>query len=340
MPHDIGMDLGTSTVLIYVKGKGVVLEEPSVVAIDTETGNLKSVGSEAAAMIGRTPPHILAVCPMQDGVICQYDLTLKMIQFFLQKAGGAAAYKPRMVICVPSGITEVEERALVDAATQAGASKAYLIEEPIAAALGAGIDIYAPKGSMVVDIGGGTTDVAVISMGGIVVSDSVKIAGNKFDDAIIRFMRKEHNLAIGEKTAESVKKTIGTVVREGNTEKTLEIRGRGLLEGLPSAAVVTGDELSAALEEPLSGILDMICKVIEQVPTELLADISSSGIVLTGGGAQLNGFAKRVSQRTGLPCKVAEDPVHCVVKGTGLALNRIQTLSNSSRSGRNNKHKN
>ena len=240
MARDIAIDLGTSSVLIYLRGKGIVLDEPSVVAYDTETGSIRKIGREAEAMIGRTPPHIATVRPMRDGVISQYDLTLQMLQYYLRRAGGAMTYKPRLVICVPSGITEVEERALVDAATQAGASKTYLLEEPIAAAMGAGVDIDEPRGNMIVDIGGGTTDIAVISMGGIVVSDSIKVGGDKCDDAIIRYMRRRHNLFIGERTAEEVKHRIGSVW-QGDSEKTMEIRGRCLLTGLPKAVSVSAD---------------------------------------------------------------------------------------------------
>ena len=332
MARDIGMDLGTSSVMICVRGKGVVLEEPSVVAIDTETGEVKKVGRDAEAMIGRTPPHISTVRPLKDGVISQYDMTLRMMQVLLHRAGGIVSYKPRMVICVPSGITEVEERALVDAATQAGASKTYLIEEPIAAALGAGIDIYAPKGCFVVDIGGGTTDIAVISMGGIVVSDSVKVAGDEFDDAIIRYMRKVCGLATGDLTARAVKEGIGSVFMEETGKKTMEVRGRSLSEGLPMAVTVSDSAMAEALEEPVGQILDAVCKVIERIPTELLGDVSASGIVLTGGGAMIGGLTKRMEKVTGLRCRLADDPIHCVANGTGLALSRIGELADNNQS--------
>ena len=332
MARDIGLDLGTSSVLIFVRGKGIVLEEPSVVAIDTETGDVKKVGREAEAMIGRTPPHIATIRPLKDGVISQYDMTLRMMQYFLHRAGGVVSYKPRMVICVPSGITEVEERALIDAATQSGASKTYLIEEPIAAALGAGIDIDAPKGCLVVDIGGGTTDIAVLSMGGIVVSDSVKTAGDAFDDAIIRYVRKNCNLCIGDRTAEAVKIGIGCVCREECGKKTMEVRGRCLAEGLPRAVTLSDSDTLEAREEPLSVILDAVCKVIERIPTELLGDVASSGIVLTGGGAMVGGLAKRMEQVTGLHCRLADDPAHCVAKGTGAALARIGDFADKGKS--------
>lgn len=322
MARDIGIDLGTSSVLIYLKGRGIVLEEPSVVAYDTETGNIRKIGREAEAMIGRTPPHIGTARPMRDGVISQYDLTLKMLQYYLRRAGGAMTYKPRLVICVPSGITEVEERALVDAATQAGASKTYLLEEPIAAAMGAGIDIDEPRGNMVVDIGGGTTDIAVISMSGIVISDSVKAGGDKCDDAIIRYMRRKHNLFIGERTAQEVKMRVGCVW-QGDSEKTMEVRGRCLLTGLPKAVSVTNREIYDALEEVTGQILDAVCKIVEKIPTELLGDISAQGILLTGGGALLSGMDKRMAKTTGLRCRIAEDPLHCVANGVGRALSNL-----------------
>ena len=322
MARDIAIDLGTSSVLIYLRGKGIVLEEPSVVAYDTETGVIRKIGREAEAMIGRTPPHIATVRPMRDGVISQYDLTLKMLQYYLRRAGGAVTYKPRLVICVPSGITEVEERALVDAATQAGASKTYLLEEPIAAAMGAGVDIDEPRGNMVVDIGGGTTDIAVISMGGIVVSDSVKVGGDECDDAIIRYMRRRHNLFIGERMAQEVKVHIGSVW-QGDSEKTMEIRGRCTLTGLPKAVSVTNREITDALDEVTGQIMDAVCKVVERIPTELLGDISAQGILLTGGGALLSGMDKRMAKTTGLRCRIAENPLHCVANGIGKALSNL-----------------
>ncbi|MBQ7982177.1 MAG: rod shape-determining protein, partial [Clostridia bacterium] len=297
MARDIGIDLGTSSVLIYLKGKGIILEEPSVVAVDTETGAIRKIGREAEAMIGRTPPHISTIRPMRDGVISQYDMTLKMLQYYLRRAGGAMTYKPRLVICVPSGITEVEERALVDAATQAGASKTYLIEEPIAAAIGAGIDIDEPRGNMVVDIGGGTTDIAVISMGGIVVSDSIKVGGDKYDDAIIRYMRRRHNLFIGDRTAQDVKIRIGSVW-QGDSEKSMEVRGRCLLTGLPKAVTVTNRDIADALDETAGQIMDAVCKVVEKIPTELIGDIAAQGILLTGGSALVSGTDKRMAKAT------------------------------------------
>ena len=330
MARDIGIDLGTSSVLIYLRGKGVVLDEPAVVAVDTETGEIRKIGREAEAMIGRTPPHIATIRPMRDGVISQYDMTLKMMQYFLRCAAGAMTYKPRLVICVPSGITEVEERALVDAATQAGASKTYLIEEPIAAAIGAGLDIQAPCGYMVVDIGGGTTDIAVISMGGIVVSDSIKVGGDKYDDAIIRYMRKKHNLLIGDRTAEEVKKRIGSVW-QGDSEKTMEVSGRCLLSGLPRAVSVTNREIMEAVDEVIGQIIDAVCKVVEKIPTELLGDITSSGILLTGGGSLMSGTDKRMTKVTGIRCHIADNPLYCVVAGIGASFANLGEMQDGTR---------
>lgn len=358
MAREIGIDLGTSSVLICNKAQKIVLEEPSVVAYDSETGQIKKIGREAEAMIGRTPPHIATVRPLKDGVISHYDMTLCLLQWALRRAMGSVAYRPRMVICVPGGITEVEERALVDAATQAGASRTYLIEEPVAAAMGAGIDINAPKGTMVVDIGGGTTDIAVMSMGGVVASDSVKCGGDKFDEAIIRYMRRRHNLFIGDRTAEDVKFRIGNVfpgtggnagnkeqrtekteeasaegtqpqekaVPEKPEERTMEVRGRCLVEGLPKMITVTERDIFEAMEETTQQILDAVCRVVEKIPTELLSDIAESGIVLTGGGALLTGMDRRIAKAAGIPCRLAEDPLHCVAKGTGMVLGHLSML--------------
>ncbi|MBQ8578592.1 MAG: rod shape-determining protein [Clostridia bacterium] len=330
MARDIGIDLGTSSVLIYLKGKGIILDEPSVVALDTETGAIRKIGREAEAMIGRTPPHISTVRPMRDGVISQYDMTLKMLQYFLRRAGGAMTYRPRLVICVPSGITEVEERALVDAATQAGASKTYLLEEPIAAAMGVGIDIDAPRGCMVVDIGGGTTDIAVISMGGIVVSDSIKVGGDKYDDAIIRYMRRKHNLYIGDRTAEEVKLRIGSIwngdEKDNANERTMEVRGRCLVTGLPKGVTVTSREIADALDEAAGQIEDAVCKVVEKIPTELLGDIAAQGILFTGGASLVFGTDRRMAKTTGLRCRIAENPRQCVANGIGRALGNLAEM--------------
>lgn len=335
MARDIGIDLGTSTVLLAVKGKGIILDEPSVVALDTDTGAIRKIGREAEAMIGRTPPHISTVRPLRDGVISQYDMTLRMMQYFLRRAGGAMTYKPRLVICVPSGITEVEERALVDASTQAGASKTYLLEEPIAAAMGAGIDIDAPRGCMVVDIGGGTTDIAVISMGGIVVSDSIKVGGDKYDDAIIRYLRRKHNLHIGDRMAEDIKIRIGSVCGgDSAPDKTAEVRGRCLLTGLPRGVTVSSREIADALDEPVGQIEDAVCKVVEKIPTELLGDIASQGILFTGGSALVAGTDKRMAKITGLRCRVADNPRLCVANGLGMALSRLGEMQEGTTVGR------
>ena len=350
MAREIGIDLGTSSVLICNKAQKIVLEEPSVVAYDCETGQIKKIGREAEAMIGRTPPHIAVVRPLKDGVISHYDMTLCLLQWALRRAMGSVAYRPRMVICVPGGITEVEERALVDAATQAGASRTYLIEEPVAAAMGAGVDINAPKGTMVVDIGGGTTDIAVMSMGGVVASDSVKCGGDKFDEAIIRYMRRRHNLFIGDRMAEEVKFRIGNVFPGSGRqeqhaedpadgaqaqektipgiadENSMEVRGRCLVEGLPKMITVTERDIFEAMEETTQQILDAVCRVVEKIPTDLLGDISEGGIVLTGGGALLPGIDKRIAKAAGIPCRVADDPLHCVARGTGMALGHLSAL--------------
>ena len=328
MAKDIGLDLGTSSVQVYVRRKGIALDEPSMAAIDTESGQVRKMGKEAYAMIGRTPPHIETVKPLKEGVISRYDMTLTLLSWSLHRALGVIASRPRLVICVPSGITEVEERALVDAATQAGASRVALVEEPVAAAIGAGLDIHAPKGIMIVDIGGGTTDIAVMSMGGIVVSDSVRCGGDQFDDSIIRYMHKKHNLLIGQNTAEEAKKNIGSlyITDDSKAERTWEIRGRCTLEGVPRAVAISELEMRDALEEPMAKIAEAVCRVIEQIPTELLADISASGICLTGGGAMLSGLDKRLSEITGLRCNLAEHTQHCVALGLGKLLDTPNAL--------------
>ena len=287
MGKDIGIDLGTATVLVYVKGSGIVIKEPSVVAIDKNTDRIIKVGREAQRMLGRTPGNITAIRPLRDGVISQYEITLKMIQYFIKKACGTMIFKPRVIICVPSGITEVEERAVVDAATQAGAKRTYLIEEPVAAAIGAGINIAAPNGHMVVDIGGGTTDIAVLSLGGVVVSESIKVAGDKFDEAIIRYVRRKHNVLIGERTAEAIKIKIGCAWPR-KEPRTLEVKGRCLIQGLPRVVRINSDEIPDALEEPITAIIEAVCSVVERTPPELIGDILSNGIVMTGGGSHGN----------------------------------------------------
>jgi len=330
---DIGIDLGTASVLVYIKGKGIVLREPSVVAIDRNSNKLLAVGEEARRMLGRTPGNIVAIRPLKDGVISDYDITERMLKYFLNKVYGSRPFKffkPRIMVCVPSGVTEVERRAVVDAAVQAGARATYLIEEPIAAAIGAGIDISKACGSMVVDIGGGTTDIAVISLGGIVVSNSIKIAGDKFDEAIIRYMRKKHNIMIGERTAEKLKINIGTVYPRVQ-EVTMDIRGRNLVTGLPMTITVSSSEMMEALEEPVSSIVEAVHSVLEKTPPELAADIGDRGIVMTGGGSLIYGLDKLLQERTGINVIIADDAISCVAIGTGQALENIEFLERSSK---------
>ena len=323
---EMGIDLGTASVLVYVRKKGVVLNEPSVVALDKNTDKILAVGEEARQMLGRTPGNIVAIRPLKDGVISDFEITERMLKHFIQKACGTRRiFKPRVIICVPSGVTQVEKRAVIDAANQAGARKTYLIEEPVAAAIGAGLDIAKPSGNMIADVGGGTTDVAVISLGGIVVNASIKIAGDKFDEAIIRYMRKKYNLLIGERTAEEMKIRIGSAFESGNG-KSMEVRGRNLVTGLPKTHEVFSNEMVEALEEPVAAIVDTIHSVIEKTPPELAADISNSGVVLTGGGALLHGLDMLLNQRLGTPVRVADDPISCVAIGTGKALEAMEAL--------------
>lgn len=330
--QDIGIDLGTASVLVYVKGKGIVLREPSVVAIDKNTNKVHAVGEEARKMLGRTPGHIVAIRPLREGVISDYDVTEIMLEYFIDKVYGKRwfkFFKPRIIVCVPSGVTEVEKRAVIDATQRAGARKAFPIEEPIAAAIGAGIDISKACGSMVVDIGGGTTDIAVISLGGTVVSTSIKIAGDKFDEAIVRYMRKKHNLMIGERTAEELKINIGSVYPR-KEKVSMEIRGRNLVSGLPKTLTVTSDEMLEALEEPAAGIIEAVHSVLEKTPPELAADISDRGIVMTGGGSLVYGLDKLISEKTGINVYIAEDAISCVAVGTGKALENIEAIELSS----------
>jgi rod shape-determining protein MreB len=329
---DIGLDLGTASVLIYIKGKGIVLREPSVVAIDKNTDRILAVGEDARKMLGRTPGNIIAIRPLRDGVISDYHITEKMLKYFLNKVCSRSffkLFKPRVMICVPSGVTEVEKRAVEDAAVQAGARKTYLIEEPIAAAIGAGIDITKACGSMVVDIGGGTTDIAVISLGGTVVSTSVKIAGDKFDEAIIRYMRKKHNVMIGERTAEDLKINIGTVFPRQQKVQ-MDIRGRNLVSGLPKTITVTSTELMEALEEPVSSVVEAVHSVLERTPPELASDISDRGIVMTGGGCLVYGMDKLLEHKTGIKVIIADEAVSCVALGTGKTLNNLEYLKKDS----------
>ena len=325
MSKDIGIDLGTATVLVYVKGRGIVIKEPSVVAIDKNTGKILKFGREAQLMLGRTPGNITAIRPLRDGVITQYDITQKMIQHFIKKSCGTVLFKPRVIICVPSGITEVEERAVVDAATQAGAKRTYLIEEPVAAAIGAGINIAAPRGHMVLDIGGGTSDIAVISLGGVVVSESIKIAGDKFDEAIIRYVRRKHNVLIGERTAEEIKIKIGCAWPRDEV-RAIDVKGRCLVQGLPRMVRISSAEIPDALEEPITSIVEAVCSVIERTPPELIGDILQNGIVMTGGGSLLWGLDRLITYATGVRTRVADKAISCVALGTGRSLEMLNRL--------------
>ena len=329
LAKDIGIDLGTASVLVYIKGKGVVLNEPSVVAIDKNTGKLLKVGAEAQAMLGRTPGNIVAIRPLREGVISDYEMTERMLKEFIHKvSGGFQFFKPRVIICVPSGITEVEERAVVDAGIQAGARRVYLIEEPVAAAIGAGIDIAKPDGHMVVDIGGGTSDIAVISLSGVVESVSIKVAGDQFNESIVKYMRRKHNILIGERTAELMKMEIGCVYpKEEEEEATIEIKGRCLMTGLPKTITVNSTEMMEAFEEPVERILEAVHGVLERTPPELVADISNNGIVMTGGGSLVDGFDKLIEARTGIHTVVAEGAISCVAEGTGRSLDSLNSMT-------------
>ena len=315
---DIGIDLGTASILVYVKGKGVVLKEPSVVAYDRDTEQIMAIGEEARLMLGRTPGNIIAVRPLRQGVISDYKTTEKMLKYFIQKAVGKSFFgrRPRISVCVPSGVTDVEKRAVEDATYQAGARDVYIIEEPVAAAIGAGIDISRPCGNMIVDIGGGTSDIAVISLDGVVVSSSIKVAGDDFDDAIVRFMRKRHNLLIGERSAEEIKINIGTCYKRPENIS-MDIRGRNLVTGLPKTVTVSSDETEEALREVTSQIVDAVHSVLERTPPELAADIADRGIVLTGGGALLHGLEDLIEESTGITKMTAEEPLTAVAIGTG-----------------------
>ena len=315
---DIGIDLGTASILVYVKGKGVVLKEPSVVAYDRDTEQIMAIGEEARLMLGRTPGNIVAVRPLRQGVISDYKTTEKMLKYFIQKAVGKSFFgrRPRISVCVPSGVTDVEKRAVEDATYQAGARDVNIIEEPVAAAIGAGIDISRPCGNMIVDIGGGTSDIAVISLDGVVVSSSIKVAGDDFDDAIVRFMRKRHNLLIGERSAEEIKINIGTCYKRPENIS-MDIRGRNLVTGLPKTVTVSSDETEEALREVTSQIVDAVHSVLERTPPELAADIADRGIVLTGGGALLHGLEDLIEENTGITTMTAEEPLTAVAIGTG-----------------------
>ena len=328
--QDIGIDLGTATVIAYVKGKGVVLREPSVVAVDKDTGDVLAVGKEARRMLGRTPGSIVATRPLRDGVISDYTVTEKMLKYFINKVCGKYIFAPRIMICVPSRVTEVEKKAVIDAATQAGARKVYLIEEPLAAAIGAGLDISRPCGNMVVDIGGGTTDIAIISLGGTVISTSIKTAGDKFDEAIVKYVKKKHNIIIGERTAEELKINIGCVYPKiQDTE--MEIRGRDLITGLPKNVNIHSSEMLEALIEPAMMIVDSVHSVLEKTPPELAADISDRGIYMTGGGCLIDGLDKLLQAKTGINVMIAQEAISCVALGTGKALDNLDSLDRGKR---------
>ena len=328
--QDIGIDLGTATVIAYVKGKGIVLREPSVVAVNNQTNDVLAVGEEARRMLGRTPGNIVATRPLKDGVISNYTVTEKMLKNFIGKISKKNFFSPRIMICIPSQVTEVERRAVIDAATQAGARRVYLIEEPIAAAIGAGIDISKPCGNMVVDIGGGTADIAVISLGGSVVSTSIKVAGDKFDEAIVKYIKRNHNMMIGERTAEELKVNIGCVYPKMQEEE-MEIRGRDLLTGLPKTVLINSTEMLEALAEPAMAIVDAVHSTLEKTPPELSADISDRGIYMTGGGCLVDGLDKLIQNQTGINVMIAKDAVSCVALGTGKALDNLDTLDGKAR---------
>ena len=323
--QDIGIDLGTATVIAYVKGKGIVLREPSVVAVDSNTGEVLAVGKEARRMLGRTPGNIVATRPLREGVISNYTVTEKMLKYFINKVCGRFVFAPRIMICIPSRVTEVEKKAVIDAATQAGARKVYLIEEPIAAAIGAGIDISKPCGNMVVDIGGGTTDIAVISLGGSVTGTSLKVAGDKFDEYIIKYIKKKHNIIIGERTAEDLKVNIGCVYPKMQDVE-MDIRGRDLIDGLPKTITIHSSEMLEAMIEPALMIVDAVHSVLEKTPPELAADISDRGIYMTGGGCLVDGLDKLLQEKTGINVMIAQDTVSCVALGTGKALDNLDSL--------------
>ncbi len=330
--QEIGVDLGTATVLLYVKGRSIMLREPSVIAVGRDTGDVKAVGDEAYRMLGRTPGNIVAVRPMRDGVIADYDLTEKMLKAFVRKVmtGPGRLLKPHIMVCVPSGVTEVERRAVLQATREVGARKAFLIEEPLAAAIGAGINIAEPTGAMIVDIGGGTTDVAIISLGGIVVSESLRIAGNEFDEAIIRYIRHKENLLIGDRTAEEVKMKIGAaVIWRPDDVREIEVRGRDLINGLPKTISVVSEDVVEALKEPVQKIADGVRRVLETAPPELVADVIDRGIIMTGGGSLLKNFDELLRQTTGIPVVVAENAADCVALGTGRALEMTHVLEDA-----------
>lgn len=324
--RDIGIDLGTANVLIHVKGKGIVLNEPAVVAMDTNTGKVLEVGEAARQMVGRTPGNIEAIRPLKDGVIADFDVTEAMLKHFINKINVKGLFsKPRMLICCPTNITKVEQKAIKEAAMKSGGKKVYLEEEPKVAAIGAGMEIFQPSGNMVVDIGGGTTDVAVLSMGGIVTSESIKMAGDNFDAEILQYIKKQYKLLIGERTAEEIKISVATVFKDGRNEE-LEIRGRDMVSGLPRTITVYSEEIEKALRESVELIVQAAKKVLEQTPPELSADIIDRGVILTGGGALIHGMDQLLAEELKVPVFIAEEPMSCVAKGTGLMLENIDKI--------------
>lgn len=326
MRHDVGIDLGTATTIIHVRGKGIILREPSIVAVDVRTGKVLCVGTEAKNMLGKTPDKIQVVKPLADGVISDYELTSEMIKHFLRRVSPSGIFKPRVCVCVPSGVTEVESRAVIDTAITAGARKVYLIEEPVAAALGAGLDITRPKGSIILDIGGGTSDIAVMSLSGIVCKTSIKLAGNRFSEAIVRYMRDKYNVLVGFNTAEKAKIEIGTVWPDTPLVK-YDIKGRNLMTGFPEKLTITNKELIAPLTAEADLVIDAVQSVLERTPPELVADLQEDGVMMTGGGAMLGGLDKLVSQRIRLKAYLAEDPVECVARGVGRSFDYLDKLA-------------
>ncbi len=326
--RDIGIDLGTANTLVYIKGKGIVLREPSVVAINKNTGKVLAVGNEAKNMIGRTPGNIVAIRPMKDGVIADFDVTEKMLRHFIEKVGGKNSFKsPRIVVCFPSGVTEVEKRAIEEATKSAGAREVGLLEEPMAAAIGAGLPVGEPTGSMVVDIGGGTTEVAIISLGGVVTSMSLRVAGDELDQAIIAYIKKQYNLMIGERTSENIKIQLGSAYEVEEKAENMQIRGRDLISGLPKVVEIGEDEVREALREPVYSIIEAIKTTLEKTPPELAADIMDKGIMLTGGGALLKGLDALIAHETHMPVNIAEIPLDCVAVGAGKALDNVDIMS-------------
>lgn len=326
--RDLAIDLGTANTLVYVRGKGIVLNEPSVVAVNTNTGGILAVGAEAKKMIGRTPGNIVAIRPLKDGVIADFEITERMLRYFILKIHRRRYLaRPRVVVCVPSGITGVERRAVIEASSQAGARQVHIIEEPMAAAIGAGLPVHEATGNMVVDIGGGTTEVAVISLGGIVTAQSIRVAGDELDNAIVQHIKKEYSLLLGERSAEQIKMSIGSAFAlEGEKDEHAEIRGRDLVSGLPKTVVISAAEVRAAIDEPVNSIIDAVKTTLDQCPPELAGDVMDRGIVLTGGGALLRGLDERLRRETGMPIHIAENPLDSVALGSGKCVEEFEAL--------------